>query len=324
MGDKLFLEFLEVLSYWNLVMVKIQPAVETIEFSIDNSTNPRFISLSHAASVVNRRFYRAGLSWVVGGFTIIAPSGTSGLVKVSKLPQTWVISNSWHKMYAAWKKQQDDAVEEGQLQSVVAKYRDFKVFMDVDHTDTLAPHSVPPVDMDGNPFLASEEWLYSQIVIPNDTAPGVTGEYTVHMLGADAPLPMVSKSVVLAYSNSRSTPQSPDPASPGDASVGTFAQMFNVGLDDEEIIQNVEFRNNELPYDQDVYPGMATNAPTTQLHNIVSINTTTVPWKYSLSGGVFPCGLIRIDNATEVALTFIVSLVPGPSRGYLTQPMQDM
>ena len=135
----------------------------------------------------------------------------------------------------------------------------------------------------------------------------------------------VSSGLIESYKNSRSTPQSPDPVSPGGASVGLYAGMFNVGNDDTEIIQNAEFRNNELPYSKDNYPGGTTNAPTLEVHDEIYLNpASTLPGKYNLAGTNLPCGLLRIDSSADNALTLVFRMVPGKTRGYMSEPMQDM
>lgn len=311
-------------------MPKLQPSVQTIEFTLPVSAAPRYLDLSAAASIVNRRFYRQGLNWGVAGFTVIAPPTTSGTITMSKLPNTWVTSNAWEKAFRAWRFQQNEALDDGDQQSVKAKYNDFKIFADTFHGQTAAPHHLIPVDINQVAFLPSPEWLYSQVVVPNDGGVvGATAGYYLHMVGADVPAaPGVnaSRGIIQAYADSRSVPQSPDPSTPGNASIGLYTDMFNVGMNDSEIIANAEFRNDELPYDQDNYPGMALNAPELELMNRIFLNPgSTIPGKYKLAGSNVPCGLVKIDApAVTDVFTVLVHLVPGAHRGYLAETMVDM
>ena len=152
---------------------KIQPAVMTMTFgfqSQDAGKERRFIDLSQCASIMNRRFYRQGLNWAVAGFKFLTT--TPGQISIGKLPNTWVMSNAWEKGFRAWKKQQDQALEEND--SVKATYNDFKIFADADHlaagfSSNLLPHSGATL---ANPIqtAAPGEWEPSQIVIPNFTA----------------------------------------------------------------------------------------------------------------------------------------------------------
>jgi len=305
---------------------KIEPAVQTMVFNVTQSTAAQFLDLSAAASVVNRRFYRQGLNWAVAGFTIIAPTDTSGEITVSKLPNTWVVSNAWEKGFRAWRRQQDEALEEGDQQSVKGRFNDFKIFADEDHFGTIVPHFLLPQDAGGNQFDAPDEWLHSEVVVPNDPAfgAGVTREYKLKMMGGDS-VAGNCKSLIKAYADSRSVPQSPDPSTPGTASLGLYTTMFNVGNNDTQVVANAEFRNDELPYNQDQYPGSAGNAPDLELVNRIILNTSsTVPGKYTLAGSNFPCGIIKIKNESDNAFELLVHLVPGNHRGYLATPMVDM
>jgi hypothetical protein len=230
-------------------------------FQVAQSTAAQYLDLSAAASVLNRRFYRQGLNWAVAGFTLIAPVATAGQITVSKLPNTWVVGNAWEKGFRAWTRQQDEALEEGDMQSVKGRFNDFKIYADEDHFGTAAPHLLLPRDAEGALFDAPDEWLHSEVVIPNDAGvAGNTVEYRLKMMGADS-TEGNCKSLIKAYADSRAVPQSPDPSTPGNASIGLYATMFNVGMNDSEVIANAEFRNDELPYNQDQYPGSSGNAP---------------------------------------------------------------
>ncbi len=304
---------------------KIEPAVQTMVFNVAESTAAQFLDLSAAASVCNRRFYRQGLNWAVAGFTIIAPTDTSGEITVSKLPNTWVVSNAWEKGFRAWRRQQEEALEDGDQQSVKARFNDFKIYADEDHVGTATPHFLLPRDAGGNPFDAPDEWLHSEVVVPNDAgAPGATVEYVLKMMGGDS-IATNCKSLIKAYADSRSVPQSPDPSTPGTASVGLYTSMFNTGNNSSEVVANAEFRNDELPYNQDQYPGSALNAPDLELVNRIILNTSsTVPGKYTLAGSNFPCGLVKIKNEANNSFDLLVHLVPGTHRGYMAESMMEM
>jgi len=76
-------------------MKKIQPAVQTLTFRIPQGTSgleKKFIDLSQCASLVNRRFYRQGINWAVSSMKLNSTEFTGRLV-VSKLPETWIMSN---------------------------------------------------------------------------------------------------------------------------------------------------------------------------------------------------------------------------------------
>ena len=132
-------------------MPKIEPAVETLTFT--NITIPsgvgssvtQFLDLSQIASILNRRAYRQGLNWAVGGFKILSSSGALAFVSVSKLQNTWVVGASWQKALMKWLDQQNDAMEDAGAESAVARYRDFKIHMDQDHVNLgFGANLLPP------------------------------------------------------------------------------------------------------------------------------------------------------------------------------------
>ena len=305
-------------------MAKIQPAVQTIRFTIPVSANPSYVDLGLATSMVNRRFMRQGMNYAVAGLQVIAPPTTSGTVTFSKVPNTWVASNAWHKMFAAWKRQQDNVLDESGALSAKGAFNDFKVYADADHAAKAIPYSLYPIDADGNTYTAPEEWLYSQVAFPNDGGvAGNTTERHIHMVGPHTA--GASLSAIYAYQESRAVPQSPDPATPGGVSTNPFKQMFDVGMDDNAVLENAINRNDQLPYAQMNYPGAATTAPTLEVHDELYLNAaSTIPGKYNLAGTNLPCGLLRIDSSATNALTLVFRMVPGKTRGYMAEPMQDM
>ncbi len=326
-------------------MAKIQPAVKTVQFMIPGNVASaniqRYADLSQVCSKLNRRFMRQGKVWVVAGFKFIAAQGWSGEFNVQRIPDSWPVSNSWHKVYATWKKQQDEAIDDSGSQSAVARYRDFKIHMDTEHVDQGISNNLIPIDTEGNAMLPGE-WEASQIVIPN-IDPDATGsdieprEFYLHMVGennhAVAGPGTGSRGMVSGYAHSRAYPQSPDPVSPAIEDADNWMrEMFDVGGDTTDIVRNATLKNDDLPYDQDEYPGGATNFPGLQMVDVASITNSAVLSTRQLRGDTFPCGLIKfeIDTAggipTEVDadILVLVYLVPGNDRGYMTQPMQDM
>jgi hypothetical protein len=310
-----------------MTMKKPDPSVMRMRFSIPGFDgvglpNPKYIDISQCASIVNRRFYRQGLNWAVGGFRIAGGSG--GQVYISKLQNTWVTSGAWHKSQALWLKQQNDALAKSVSGETAARFRDFKIHANAQHsTNTFANNLTPLAD---NPFVNLAyplgEWLESRIVVPNDGAPGVTTEYKLMMHGPDVGL---TKGMIEGYALSRNRPTSPDPTTPN-ISNSWMQEMFDVGDDSTEITNNAQYENNELPYDQVDYPGGASNSPGMECHRIIEFsatNTTGTTW-INVAGTNFPCGIIEIVNSNPQLLGLEVLLVPGNHRGYLAEPMQDM
>jgi hypothetical protein len=279
------------------------------------------------ASIVNRRFYRQGLNWAVAGFKILSAAGSQAFISVNKLQNTWVTSGTWEKSMRHWLKQQNEAIDDSGVQGTTARFRDFKILMDNKHViDYVAAGS----DLNATNLIPSGyltgDWDASQIVIPNDGAPGITNEYIVKMYGAsDA----TAKGMIEGYVLSRPVPQSPDPVTPGPAEQSWLAEMINVGDSEDSVLVNAQFNNRNLPYDQDQYPGSVGNFAGTQIHDSHYITPTTIGGITRLKGGNFPCGLIKLtavnlDPAESLAFTLQIDLVPGTHRGYLCEPMTEM
>jgi len=325
----------------------LQPAVMKLHFAVpvpEGGTSTSYIDISQCVSRLNRRFYRQGLNWAIGNVKVTQQPGSTlpggGTAYVSTIPHSWTVANSWVKAYHAWKTQQDEAVDAAGAESAVARFRDFKVSMESGHVvgSGLSPVNMGPGRLLG-PFQtglitngavdASEEWIGSQIAIPNDGAPGVTNEYTLHMVGELDSALGNSKGIIEGYALSRSYPQSPDPIAPG-VSAGWMAEMIDVGDDSGLVVSNAEYNNNELPYDQNEYPGGEIN--------FIQLETQGYSWNQSTVGintwntGPFtaPCGLIRVDFMYQTAVPgssanniVTIDLVPGNHRGYLCESMEE-
>jgi len=322
----------------------LAPAVMKLHFVVPvtgTGSSTSYISISNAVSRLNRRFYRQGLNWAIANVKVSQLQGTAAAsgstCYVNTIPHTWTTANAWMKSFSLWKKQQDDALMASDSMETAARFRDFKIRMEFSHdlATNLSPVSVGPGRVVGpfqtglissSPVQLSPEWIQSQIVVPNDGAPGVTNEYSLHMVGPDV---TTSKGMIQGYSDSRDRPHSPDPDAPI-ISLGWMQEMFDVGGDSTDVTDNAQFRNNELPYNQDAYPGGSTN--------FVELETQGYNWNQSTVGintfhtGPFtaPCGLIRIDflNQAELAGStnqnlITVELVPGNHRGYLCETMEE-
>jgi hypothetical protein len=245
-------------------MTKIQPAVQRLAFTLPlNGTN--YIDLSRVASAINRRFYRQGLNWAVGGFRFTGQGEMTGTTTVSKLPNSWSLSNGWEKVFRAWQRQQNEVLEDGTQDSVKARYNDFKIYLDEDmltattQTDALAPvdgQILLPHD-NGYNLLMEGEWDYSNLVIPNFGAPGNNFDAKIMGVGAKVGGIGGAFSLVQLYADSRSTPFSPDPDVPGDvlSTDNILNLMFDVGDNNNDVLTDVIGENNETPYAIDDYPG---------------------------------------------------------------------
>lgn len=304
------------------------PAVLTMAFSVPDGTST--IDLSQCASVLNRRFYRQGINWVVAGFRVFTPTPVetpSKGIAIYRLPQTWSMTNSWQKSFAAWNKQQRQAIEDAGASSAVAGFRDFKIYADVTHVTSGFSNNLKPTDsLTSVPVMG--EWEPSLIVLPNSVSDGTSliepGLRSLHMVGTNVN-GITSRGMIEGYADSRAYPQSPDPVSPDiDSSQNWLARMFDTGNDINEILENATERNDELPYTQVDYPGGSTQLPGLQVVDAAYFSAGTNSNKLFLKGDNFPCGLIRVLSTAGLETQLLIDLVPGAHKGYMCQPMSEM
>ena len=305
-----------------------------MSFTVPNGTS--YLDLSLSASIANRRFYRQGLEWAVAGFTIFSNPTVSGGMDFTKIPETWVASNAWHKSFALWREMNDQVLDKEP--SIGGKYADFKVYADqnmvgqnIQCTEQAGGLILTPQDYTGaftnGDYLGAvsprADWAYSTITVPNDPnalpVPGVTEDYQLHMVGEST---VGSKGMITGYAKSRSRPQSQDPNVPTNTSWMT--ELFDDGDQLEELRDDIVTDNDRPPYAvspeqtaNEFYPGGQQEFPSLQVHDNAKVTSTTVGGKTTVRGGTFQCGLIRLDSSMEAAgegstVVLLVHMVVGP------------
>ena len=332
----------------------IEPAVQTFTFKFDvpaatdgvAGSSINYIDLSQCASLLNRRFYRQGINWAVAGFKFASTPGSGSLIAY-KLPNTWIMANSWTKGFKNWTRMNNDALKESE--SVRPKFLDFKVYADSGHhsagfANNLLPYQTAPV---AGPMTAGE-WVASKFVVPDNTVPGVAYDREIIATGSNYPGAGASGfnaiSLIEGYAASRGLPNVLDPNAPDDAADadGTtpenwMSALFNDGTEqDADVLEDMITENNIAPYPFEndgvntdtMYPGGANQASGLQLHDIEMVSNTTIGGISRLKGGNFPCGLIALfasnDDVAIKSFTMTIDLVPGHHRGYLCESMGDM
>ena len=330
---------------------RLEPAVMKLHFFVGANAVEQFIDISQCVSALNRRFYRQGLNWAVANMKITMLP-TAGVIPaqayVNTIPHNWGVANGWLKTMKTWKTQQDNAIAESGSESSVARFRDFKIFADIDHVSAgfaanLVPQTMGPGTTLG-PYLPGlipgsavtlGEWDESLIVVPNAIADASGSdvdptEYKLHMVGVNNNGGL-SRGIIDGYEHSRSYPQSPDPATPAiDNTANWMRLMFDVGNDSSEITENATERNNDLPYPQADYPGSQSNMNQLETQGYVLNASTVGVTTFNTGPFTAPCGLIRLDFQAQSAAgdvgtynVITVELVPGNHRGYLCETMEE-
>ena len=126
------------------------PVVTTFQLPSLPAANYGYVDLSQCASMMNRKFYRQGLNWAVGGFTFMSAAAAQGIIRVEKLPDTWVMANAWTKGFKEWQRMNNEALRA--TESIRPKYLDFKIFMDSVHHDDGSALNKTPVAFAGAPY----------------------------------------------------------------------------------------------------------------------------------------------------------------------------
>jgi hypothetical protein len=329
---------------------KIEPSVQTLTFTeIDTdpgSASINYIDLSQVASLANRRFYRQGINWAVGGFKVLS-DGVPVAITINKLPNTWVMSNAWEKGFRAWTKMNREALEESE--SVRPKFLDFKIYANAAHHQAGFGANLMPSSAFGD-VATPGEWESSKIVFQDNTSVPALGLRDIELIAVGASYPgggasgLNAASLIEGYAASRALPDALDPNTPLDAdSAGGpqpenwMAAMFNDGtLITEQVLDDMISENNIAPYPFEndgthidtQYPGGENQMTGLQTHDIEYVTGTTIGGTTRLKGGNFPCGLIEfaVANTSDQPsqLTLMIDLVPGTHRGYLCEPMTEM
>jgi hypothetical protein len=322
----------------------------TFAFTADGggAVTSSYIDLSQVASLLNRRFYRQGINWAVAGFKFLTASTFAGQVSVNKLPNTWVMSNSWEKGFRHWQRMNNDALAESE--SVRPKFLDFKIYADANHHSLGYGANLLPVAV-GDHIVASAtepgEWEPSKFQIPDTTTASGVQDREVIAVGANypgvGPSGLNAVSLIEGYAASRALPEINDPNTPTDAlrvdgstPQNWIAATFSDGTQQTDaVLTDMVTENNQAPYPYEddtihidtMYPGGANQTTGLQIHSIETITATTIGGVTRVKGGNFPCGLISVDTINtgdSAGVVIQIDLVPGNHRGYLCEPMTEM
>jgi len=313
-----------------------------------------YVDISQAASLASRRFLRQGLNWGVSSVTVHVPSLSSGQywsdtnrsVSVYGLHNTWVQAQAWRKSFASWMQMNREALEE--TERVKGKFLDFKIYADsTHHSKGFGVNLLPATYQPG-------EWIPSTIHVPNGSVGGQTLEREFIALGASYPgsspaSGLNAVSMIQGYANSRNLPLVSDPNVPDDITDadGNFPENWMTALQNDGLEQSSEVIEDIVAYDQPpypfendgvniqtMYPGGETQGSDMYLVDTIEFTGNNLSGRLKLQGTNFPCGLMRVDNflrainpdgsTAQELMILEVSLIPGPHKGYLAEPMSEM
>lgn len=336
--------------------MSLRPAPMTMMFESPisgNTTEVIYLDLWQCIATLQRRSARQGRVLAVAGIRFCSDKQLT--IDVSTLPNTWVTAEAWSATFDAWSKLNRQALAETD-DSARARYLDFKVYMDLNHSEAVRNPSAgnytllpAGVTFGTGSSDTAYEWDYSKIQFPEDSSVGAVG-YPLHMVGENDFSGNESLGVIHNYAISRARPQDHDPNMPVDdlgALGGSYlTTMFDTGSNLQTVAANVVGENNEPPYPVgletnaagsptgEFYPGGANYLGSVDYWKVAKFAVYSAAASASYGNGfcpgfLAPLGLVKltIDNVEEGAadLEFFVDLVPGEGpNGILSQSMKEM
>ncbi len=302
-------------------MAKKAPAHLVLQYGV--TTGVTYLDLARDLSAINRRLYKQGMQYAVSHidfeFNENADAVPFTVMTAAVAGDTWVVHNAWKKGKAHWDAQQRRT---RRLIGASAKptWEDFKVYLDDAHQTT---GNLPVVAGDGN-VVGQGEWEYSRLLYEIDN--NTVYEPLLHLIGGDVSTSHAG--LILAYQQSRATVQAQDPDLPGEYSTNLYALMAaDQDAVADEVADNMEFSNDEPPYDQNDYPGNDTNCDAPWVVSSVRCNSIA---SGRIGSFVAQNGLVKLffggvapdGSATPANTTYAyVHLAPGGYQGVAAIPM---
>jgi len=297
---------------------KTTPAVRYLRYEMTNAggdpstESSHFIDLARDLSRVNRRLYRAGRDYHVKKITIVS-SNTPNLgnrISVSTAPDSWVSRGAWRRAYNAWNQMNKTAT--GQLSgNIQGTWADFKIYLS---SDMAGATLLSPKDNGGTSAAAALNWDHSTFVTPDGTT--TDDEFYGTLLGdhVGAAGSRTSVGLIRSFGESRATVQLQDPAVPSAASTDPLVNLFDYGTTIDDVIDNLEDKNDEPPYSQVQYPGVSVNMP----KPLVVQDTTIVDGRATMGGFTALMGHLEFEIKSAIpedVFSVLIELAPGKYRG---------
>ena len=305
---------------------KKNPTVTRLSFEVPAGGQSQFVDIGLALSIVNRKFFRAGLFYYINSVEVY--NNEQGVVDIHTAPDNWVTRNAHTRGEAIWNKM-NDLAGPPLTTGILPKYHDFKVYLTALHktNGTLRPEMYN-VNAAGT-TMAADEWVYSQFVSADDNQDGVAtaDEFTCHLLGPHVgPVDgsdWSSIGLIESYENTRRFPQPltpilDEPSLPIDPLVNIFD--FSSEEQMNEIITNLTTDNDECPYTYADYIGS-----TTVMQHVARIGTEVGLGRVGRSAGFCaPYGLICIDPHSfalgeGTSLRVVLNLAAGSYKGVFAE-----
>lgn len=265
-------------------------AIVRLTYKLNQGQN--YIDLAKGLSLTERRLiHQKQVFTVMGGMMV--DDATDTKVKISTAPNNFYTRNAVTRGFRAWKAARAKALEASgdSASQVVAKYSDYKVFLDNAGTSAY----LNPFDA-GSTELTSGEWTASSIV-PEQ---GVAKNFQIVGNAHTASRYCLALGWLETRKNLTRDPSMPDLNADGteDVEVDFIATMFQDSVEDTERLNRIEGINDDRPF------------PLTELMTTASAYSASEPKNLQLQfihhsqgnelahpvpGFQALCGLLRVD-----------------------------
>jgi len=300
---------------------KTSPTTTRLSFEFDGGST-QYIDVAMALSAVNRKFYRQGVYYYVNSVEIY--NNETGVVDLHTIPDNYVTKNAWNRAFQLFQKM--NAMADAPMTLVGRpKYHDFKVYMDALHRTTGS--AVPALHgingLSSTTTTSPDEWAYSQFVSADDNQDGSANadEFNIHMLGgheaqSGSPSRWDSIGAIYSYGISRGYPDpTGSPVVQSTSKEDPLLNVFDMSSEEQlnDIIENLDFDNDQTPYDSNVYVGQADR----NMQHVARIGTEVGVGRVGrASGFCAPFGLICVDPfGVSTAFRVVLNLAVGTYHG---------
>ena len=287
-------------------------AIVRLAYKLSEGAN--YIDLAHGLSLTERRLiHQKQVFTIMGGYLV--DNSSNSLIKISTAPNNFYTRNAVTRGFRAWKKSRAKALEASgdNADDLVAKYSDFKVYLDQSNSNYRKPVSANSTEHTGN------EWMYSTITPEQGPAQAfmIVGP---HQAGARYSL---SKGWLETRNTIRNNePSMPDLNSDGtsDVDVDFIATMFQDTTEDTQRLARINDENNSTPFPvgslftcQEAYDAAEPrNLQLQFIQHSSGLNETNSP----VPGFQALCGLIRVDVTNSVDTANPILIVDVETKGW--------
>lgn len=301
---------------------KTSPTITRLSFEFDGGST-QFISIARALSIVNRKFYRAGVYYYVNSVEVY--NDETGVVDLHTLPDNWITKNAHSRAFQLYQKMNALPAEAG-ASGYRGKYHDFKVYMSNRHR-TAGDTEPSLYDINATQqTYQSDNWDYSQFVSAddNDDDNQDADEFVVHMIGphinaAGGNTPhangWASIGLIKSYQDSRAKVQASSPDLDSELPTDPLINVFDFSSEEQmnDILENLDQHNDAPPYDQSSMIGEGVPS----MQHVSRIGTEVGVGRVGrASGFCAPLGLICVDpHGLNTAFRVVLNLAVGTYHG---------